>query len=415
MLSVTLLQFCLTIQLIKVTHAWADSLSSSQHGFQQTFEYETLRDGCKQSRVGRYDMARSNAGVFFSTGTTSNPEWPSIEPMNTTAGEQWEFDGMSSDGQQALVFGFYRDPNYSFFGTGNLRMYAEFVLSDGSRYLIVDYAEDSVIEWCPDTGTRGVWRGEDWVYTFQIAPDMSVAHITMENPEAKAKVSMRSLAPPRYANNRFWPDEQGDPSAVLHFYWIEPIPVSQLEFEGTIHGKSLSWIGMGGHERLWGAFNWRTCLEGMTAVRLWTGPYALSLVEFMSGREPGIMSSSILLVSSENEVFFQSNSISPKHGRDYFQIKKLYNGTGATTHFLADKVTGVELVLISPGRQLEWRFVVAHNVISFEYVLGGGRGGTAYAGSASGGLQGSRVWNGPAFSEFMRFPEHSLLLSKNYA
>lgn len=52
-----------------------------------------------------------------------------------------------------------------------------------------------------------------------------------------------------------------------------------------IEGKLYTFTGMGGHERLWGAFNWFTYLDSLAAVRLQAGPYALSYNEFGSDRK----------------------------------------------------------------------------------------------------------------------------------
>lgn len=80
-------------------------------------------------------MARDRKPAFFSTGQSEDWIWeePSVVSMNSTAGEQWEFDGVSEDGKQAFIFGIYRDPDYSFLGTGNLRVHAEFSKENGSR------------------------------------------------------------------------------------------------------------------------------------------------------------------------------------------------------------------------------------------------------------------------------------------
>ncbi|CAJ2503613.1 Uu.00g110070.m01.CDS01 [Anthostomella pinea] len=334
--------------------------------------------------------------------------------MNSTAGEQWEFDGISNDGTRVFVFGFYRDPNYSFFGTGNLRLYAEFASSNGSRYAVVEYAEESTVEWCPDRGTRGVWRGPNWVYTFETNTDMSLTTITMDDPEAKATITMQSIALVQYADNRAWPDEQGNPLTVPHFYWIEPVPVADLTLEAVIMGEAMTWEGMGGPERLWGAFNWFTCLKSMMAIRLHVGPFALSLVEFGSHRQRGLTVPSVLLVL-EGQKMFESRSTELSLVDDFFQVRKIYNGPGATTQTLEDKVTGIELILTSPSRKQSCRFVVTHKIFAFEYVLGEGRGGTAYAGTAEGGLLGSMLWGGPAFTEVLKFPKFSMLLRDNYA
>ncbi|RYO97740.1 hypothetical protein DL765_011075 [Monosporascus sp. GIB2] len=74
---------------------------------------------------------------------------PRIKPVNSTTGEQWEFDGISEDGKQSFMIGFYRDPSFAFLGTGNLRFYLEFSFANASRYAVVEYAEESVVERCP--------------------------------------------------------------------------------------------------------------------------------------------------------------------------------------------------------------------------------------------------------------------------
>ncbi|KAK3375571.1 hypothetical protein B0T24DRAFT_525533 [Lasiosphaeria ovina] len=408
------------------------------------------------SRAGRYTMARGAAGraVSFSTSPAADLSAPRVEPMNATSSEQWEFDGVSADGTQAFIFGFYRDPNYSFLGTGHLRAYAELasLAPNGSathRYAVVDYAEESTVETvtCPDdaggaTVTRGVWRGSDFVYEFEVAmvsadgdnsnKKHATARIAMTSPDANISVVMTAVAPPRFANNALWPaagreprDSDSDSAnatllTVPHFYWAEPIPVGDVVVDAVVQPwpaatRRVRWAGMGGYERLWGAFNWYTCLAGMVAVRARAGPFALSYVEFASGRRPGLAVASVLL-AEDGEMVFGTRRTAPSGGEDFVSMRKLYGGGGATTEALADKVTGVELVLVSPGRGKEWRFVVEHKNVGFEYVLGEGVGGTGYSGLAEGGLVGSPAqWTGSAFSEVMRFPKKSWLLAKNYA
>jgi hypothetical protein len=146
-------------------------------------------------------MVRGREQIFFSTSSLDDVEMPSIEPMNSTAGEQWEFDGISEDGTEAFVFGVYRDPNYSFLGTGNLRAYAEFAFANGTRYAAVDYAEEATIESCPGLGTRGIWKGKGFIYTFEVSADLSKVKIVLDNDEAHVDIAMTSVSPPRYADN----------------------------------------------------------------------------------------------------------------------------------------------------------------------------------------------------------------------
>lgn len=383
-------------------------------------------EGCRVYNSGRYDMARGRKPVFFSTGQSEDWDWeePSVVPMNSTAGEQWEFDGVSEDGKQAFIFGVYRDPNYSFLGTGNLRAYAEFVNENGSRYVVVDYAEHSTVVSCPGRGTIGTWRGDGSEYTFQVSANMSRVRLVIDTPEAKATIWMNSVAPPRYANNDLWSPEEPRPSTaslltVPHFYWVEPVPVAKVRVEALFqdHGH-VTWTGMGGHERLWGAFNWPTCLAGLTAVRLHVGPFALSFIEFISARQSGLAVPSLMLTEEGQQVFATQQTEEPTHAqdmKDYALIRKTYGGVGATTKRLKDKVTGLDLLLVSPGQNKTWRFNITHRKLLFEYALVDGLGGTGYSGIARGGLLGAdEDWDGPAFTEIMRFPDDWWLLSKNY-
>jgi hypothetical protein len=372
---------------------------------------------CTTSHASRYSMARPGRDppAYFSSSPLDDPSLPRIQPMNGTAGEQWEFDGVAADGSgAAFVFGFYRDPNYAFLGAGNLRAYAEFVLPGGDRYAVVDYAEEAVVTSCPGLGARGVWSGKGFRYEWQLSADLSRARIVMDAEDAHVTVAMSAVAPPRYANNVIWPAAEGDLRTVPYFYWMEPIPAAEMALLGVIRGQNLSWTGMGGHERLWGAFNWYTLLASLVAVRFHVGPFAFSMVEMVSGLQPGVVFPSLMLAENGEKVFATQRT-EPSDDEDYVTVRKIYEGSGATTEELDDKVTGVELVLVAPGRRKQWTFAVVHSQMLFEYALGEGVGGTAYSGTVTGGLDGGETFGpGPAFTEFMKMPKNSWLLHKNY-
>ncbi|KAI0479859.1 hypothetical protein F4859DRAFT_529979 [Xylaria cf. heliscus] len=372
-------------------------------------------ESCTISRAGRYTMSghRGRDPVFFSTSSRDDLLLPSIEPMNGTGSEQWEFDGVSEDGKGAFCFGFYRDPNYSIFGTGYLRAYAEVVFEDGRRYSVLDYAEESVIESCPGRGTRGVWRGDGFEYSFEFSADMSKSRITFKNPEASGVVAMTSAAPPRYADGKAWPSENAELVTVPHFYWTQPVPVATSVVDVVVKGDVASWSGIAGHERLWGAFNWYTCLESLFTARILAGPFAVTFLDLGSGRERGLHVPSVFL-AEHGERVVGTRRTTPSDTEDYFSLHKIYGGDGVTTKALSDKVTGIEVRIFSPSQGKEWRFSVIHKNVVFEYDLGGGLGGTAYSGTAEGGVVDEEQWNGPAFTEVMKFPETSMLLTRNY-
>ncbi|GAW22506.1 hypothetical protein ANO14919_120430 [Xylariales sp. No.14919] len=363
--------------------------------------------------MARYDLARSQERIHFSINPRDDFEAPSVVPLNATTGEQWEFDGISEDGMQAFMFGFYRDPSFSIFGSGNLRFYLEFSYANGSRHAAVEYAEESIVESCPGKATRGTWRGDDWSFEFGVSADMSRAEITMDSPEEKGIITMTSVAPPRYADNSVWPSNDGASEAVPYFHWVEPIPVAEASIDAAVLGDRIAWTGMGGHERLWGAFNWFTCVASMTAVRIRAGPFALSLVQFRSNIRKDLVLSSVLL-AKDGEKILGTRLDEPSTTDDYLQFRKLYDGPGTTTQRLADKATGFELSLISPRRNASWAFIVTHLNIGFEYPFGGGFGSTGYSGTAMGGETDGEPWKGPAYTEIMSFPKTSMLFSRNF-
>ncbi|KAI1424629.1 hypothetical protein F5Y12DRAFT_431297 [Xylaria sp. FL1777] len=404
--------------------AWLEDWPSTQ----QPLSSEDDVHSCQISHVTRHDMARGPERVQIVTSDTLGWDWeqPAIDPMNSTAGEQWEFDGVSSDGTQAFIFGVYRDPNYSFLGTGNLRVHVEFVFGDGSRYAVVDYAEEATVTTCQSRGTRGVWKGPGFVYTFEITEEMSRARWTMESADVNATVEMKSLSRPRYPDNTMWSKEraQGPVAVVPHFFWAEPIPTADVKVEVAVKATRHSWTGVGGHERLWAAFNWRTCLRNLKIVRLQSGPFSLSLWEFGSSRVPDVTFSSVAMFENGEKIFGVAGTSygNPaaevevvEEGGNRLELRRLYDGRGITTEHLRDKVTGLEVRLERPKEGLEWVFTVTFKKIGFEYVLTEGRGGTGYAGVVSGGRIGSQDEQGPAFVEIMRLPDGDWwLLPDNY-
>jgi len=368
---------------------------------------------CTVSHVTAFEMSKGRAPVFFSTSPTDDFELPKIVPMNETAGEQWEFDAVSEDGLSGVIFGFYRDPNYSVLGSGNLRMYVEFAFPDSKRFVQIDYPTESTIESCPGIGTRGEWKGDGYSYTWDVSADLDRARVTWDTPKTKGTVSFRSIAPPRYADGNVWPSNNASLLTVPHFYWVEPIPVADVTLGAVVEGKPVSWSGIGGHERLWGAFNWFTCLDAMTFVRLKTGPYALTFWDFESWLEKGLQVPSVFLAEDGKRVF-DSRRTEPSEAEDYFTWRKVYDKDGVSGS-LSDKATGFVLDLSSPTRGKQWTFIVTHKNIYFEYFLGEGVGGTGYTATVVGGQVGTqRQWSGSGVTETLKLPERSMVLKRNY-
>ncbi|KAK3369533.1 hypothetical protein B0T24DRAFT_580545 [Lasiosphaeria ovina] len=392
---------------------WSDDGWLGEWKSQQLILGSDIAEACETSRVSAFEMSKGRKPVRFSTSPTDNWELPRIVPMNETAGEQWEFDAVSDDGLSGLIFGFYRDPNYSVLGSGNLRMYVEFAFPDGERFVQIDYPGESIIESCRGAGTRGEWRGDGYSYVWEVSDDMRQSRVVWNTPKTSGTLVLRSVAPPRYADGTAWPSTNASLLTVPHFYWTEPIPVAEVTVDAVVEGKKVAWSGIGGHERLWGAFNWLTCLDSMHFVRLQAGPYALTFWDFESWLYKGLHVPSVVL-AEDGAVVFDSRRTEPSETDDFFTWSKLYDTEGVTGK-LRDKATGFVIDLSSPTRGQQWTFLVTHKNVYFEYFLGGGVGGTGYTATVIGGQVGmQRQWAGVGVTEVLKLPEQSLVVKRNY-
>ncbi|KAL2132703.1 hypothetical protein VTI74DRAFT_3466 [Chaetomium olivicolor] len=367
-------------------------------------------EDCKVSTLDAFEMQKGRKVVFFSTDPLDDPEAPKMLPLNSTGGEQWEFDGVSEDGLLAFCLGFYRDPNYAILGTGNLRLSAEFSRANATRFVRVDYATSSSVESCP-WGTRGVWRGDDYSYTFEVTRDMKLARLGVDAPDLKGSMLLKSVIPPRYPDGSTYPNKDASTEVVPYFRWIEPMPVADVHVDLEIEGKPYKWSGLGGHERLWTPFSWFTSLRGFSAIRVRTGPYAATHLNFMSAIEKGLEKPSTVL-AKDGEVIFSTTRHEPSDVEDYAVFTKTYDGRVKGS--LKEKATGYELIMVSPGAKKQWSFSMAHESIGFEYMLGEGVGGTGFSGRAVGGPIGLKQYFGPMFAENLQFPEKSYLFKPNY-
>ncbi|KAI3317090.1 hypothetical protein HD806DRAFT_515995 [Xylariaceae sp. AK1471] len=385
-------------------------LPVEQH--QEPLTNDSTSSTCHISDLTAFEMAKGRKVVNFSVDAMENLELPKIWPLNSSAGEQWEFDGVSEDGMQSFIFGFYRDPNYAILGTGNFRLSIEFAFADRTRFYEVYYPERSVVESCPQ-GTRGVWFDEKggYKFSFLVTTDMSEAVITLESDTMKGKAVIRSKAQPLTADGHVWPAKNASTAPVPYWHWSQPIPAGTVDLDVDIKGRNVAWSGMGGHERFWSAFSWFTCLTNLQAVRAMLGPYVLSFFGFGSNMEKNRTHQSVVLFKDGAPVF-RSILDSASDTEDYVLATKTYGG--AVTGTLKDKVTGFQLELVSPTNRRHYTFFVEHANLGFEYILGEGVGGSGFSGYSRGGHVGLDQYEGVALSEALTFPKNSPLFRSNY-
>ncbi|KAF7182337.1 hypothetical protein CNMCM7691_001817 [Aspergillus felis] len=353
---------------------WLDDGASPLDG-----QIPLLTQQCKISNLTAFEMVKGRQMVDFTTNAMESFEAPKVTPLNSTAGEQWEFDGVSEDGMQSFVFGFYRDANYAILGTGNFRLSIEFAFADRTRFYEVYYPSRSVVEHC-SVGTRGEWvdEAEGYSFSFQVNADMSEAVVFLDSPTVKGSVIIKSRARPLTADGHVWPAQNASTEGVPFYHWSEPIPAGDVDVDVVIKDKPLVFRGMGGHERFWSAFSWFTCLTHLSAVRVMLGPYILTSFSFTSNINPGEMRQSVVLFKDGLPVF-RSTLTEASEVDDYALVTKTYGG--AITGTLKDKVTGYQLELVSPGKMQHYTFFVEHANLGFEYILGEGVGGSGFSGT----------------------------------
>ncbi|OAA34692.1 hypothetical protein NOR_08321 [Metarhizium rileyi] len=404
------------------THGWPEPWPSHWHEpnsqlfpGQQTpiaAEDNGASAGCQLSNITAFEMVRGRKIVDFATNAMGSLEEPKIHPLNSSAGEQWEFDGVSDDGMQSFIFGFYRDPNYAILGTGNFRLSIEFAFADHTRFYEVYYPQRSIVETCSQ-GTRGLWVDEKTghQFSFLVNSDLTEAIITLDSDTVKGKVYIHSRALPLTADGNVWPSANASTAPVPYWHWSQPIPAGTVDTDVEIKGKQVKWTGMGGHERFWSAFSWFTCLRNLQAVRAMLGPYVLSYFAFNSMIQPEHSHQSVVLFKDGAPVF-QSTVGTASDTEDYALVTKTYGG--AVTGTLKDKVTGFQLELVSPSNMRHYTFFVEHRNLGFEYILGEGVGGSGFSGHSRGGHVGLSQYEGVALTEALTFPRNSPLFKSNY-
>ncbi|KAF9886979.1 hypothetical protein FE257_010720 [Aspergillus nanangensis] len=383
-----------------------------EHWLTDNIAQVPLTEVCQSSNLTAFEMAKGRQVVEFGTDPMESFEKPKVPTLNSTAGEQWEFDGVSEDGMQSFVFGFYRDYNYAILGTGNFRLSIEFAFADRTRFYEVYYPSRSVVDHC-SVGTRGQWTDEKdgYSFSFLVKADMSEAIVVLDSPTVKGTVGMKSRARPLTADGKVWPAQNASTEAVPFYHWSEPIPAGDVEVDVVIRDTPLVWRGMGGHERFWSAFSWFTCLTNLNAVRAMLGPYVLSYFSFTSNIKTGETSQSVVLFKDGIPVF-RSLRAEPSDTEDYALITKTYGG--AVTGTLKDKVTGHQLELVSPTNAQHYTFFVEHLNLGFEYILGEGVGGSGFSAVSRGGHVGLSQYQGIALTEALTFPKNSPLFRSNY-
>jgi hypothetical protein len=373
------------------------------------FMLEDEDSHCQISHLTAYGSLTSGAVPFF-TSNSHHPLAPHFTSFNASTGEQWEFDAISAGGDAGILIAFYRDPEFNFLGPGDLRINLDITLPNGTRASLIDYAEQSIVEFCP-THTTGTWIGKGAVYKFRMAHNMSTALVTFDVPSIRGTMELQSTAKPRCADGSIWPppaDAVAPYDMVRGMYWMEPMPAALTTVDLQIKGSQLSFKnGIGGAERIWQSRTWFEMLQEYEFLRAAVGPYAISY--WTSTAEEGRKGN--LLLSHNGERIFSSGVradstrkvVNTSVLEDYFVLSPTHGGdvrssVGGRTE------TGYDLIVLSPSRKRQWSFHFEHKQILFEFNLGRGAGGSSFMGPAEGGEKGSgESYSGTFVNEFVNF------------
>ncbi|GAB1212292.1 hypothetical protein ATERTT37_001430 [Aspergillus terreus] len=361
-----------------------------------------LEEDCHVSRISAFDSLVSGSVPF---SEQANPLYPHFQSLNATTGEQWEFDAVSVDGTAGVLIAFYRDPEFSFLGPGNLRINIDVAFSDGNTASLVDYAEQSVVEACPDIVT-GTWVRAGAAYQFRIATDSSWASVTLDAPSVNGTIDLKNMAKPRTAGGSIWSlSGERDPtnhSTISGMRWMEPMPAAHSSASLTAKGLGLSIVdGIGGAERIWQSRTWFDMLQGYTFFRAVVGPYTMSYWSSIC-KDDGVEVGNVMLWREGQPIFASSNRAESARQKgidgDFFVYQPTYSGTVRSS--VGDHTpTGYNLRIVSLSRGTQWTFRLEHKRVLFEFNLGRGAGGSAFMGPASGGEKGREQFEGTFLNE----------------
>jgi len=80
--------------------------------------------------------------------------------------------------------------------------------------------------------------------------------VTVNTPNVKGTIRMKSVTPPLYPNGLVYPNPGGNTLFGPMLYWVENVPVGTVEANLTIKGTPFVLSGIGGRERNWLSLGW---------------------------------------------------------------------------------------------------------------------------------------------------------------
>jgi hypothetical protein len=298
----------------------------------------------------------------FSTSPAVHLNAVKIHPnINSTNWEQWEFDATSHTGLSSVLLVFSRDPSYSFFGQGNLRVEFYIALADGKRVEVLDYLAESTVVHCPGRYTAGVWNSTDRWYSFRISADMKDAQLRFDSSKIRGRFNMTSSTGSYLADGTAWTgkgDKKGASELAPGLFYAIPIAGGAVEMDATLEsGKRLAFKGRGGSTRLWATAGWLSLCGGWKNIRGWAGPYTIVYWELISRVNKGVKYTAGHLFR-DDKLLVGTRSAKVSGTEDYTMFTDRFGGEVKGS--FADQSTGHNLMFVSPAQHKEWSFDIDH-------------------------------------------------------
>ncbi|OAG09325.1 uncharacterized protein CC84DRAFT_1234719 [Paraphaeosphaeria sporulosa] len=346
------------------------------------------------------------AGTYVNGSVSMNDNpWihfdaPMTQGFNLTNGEDWSFEGASTDGESGMGFTFSRGTVAGH--TLAQRMFFAVVWPNGTRFMESTFADYSTINICRGL-IKGTWyngtSGMNW--TFETSEDYSRTVVKVQSATVQGTFTLHARSPAVYPNGLIYPHPHGDNLFAPYLYWVENVPVGVAAANLTIRGTPFVLKGIGGRERNWNSFAWAQVSARWDMFRAKIGPYTLMVWTFESKVDGQTYFSGVLM--EEMNVLFRTRTQQVSTTKNYGSFSLQNNGmvrlsseTNSATPLPKSRHTGYLLEMVAPTTGERWRFEVDYTKCVYWFPAGPSARLGGFVGAIKGGLVGGPQHSGRA-------------------
>ena len=381
-----------------------------------TMSVEEWEGKCTEHRVGSFEL--TSQPIQFGAAAHHHALLPKLSAMNSTAWEQWIFDATADDGTRGIMVALCRDPNYAFFGQGNLHVQLFADVGGGKPIIDLVFLERSSLFDCGDY-MAGYWASaeKDYEFLFTVHPNLDAAALRIATPRLRGNLTFMGAVPGHYPDGSPMlppsgssvPDTDGAAFAAPGLYMSNAVAgarvASVLELNGTPLAPPFQVRGGAGMMRLWASRSWFEIVAGFRIIRAYAGPYSFFFWDSGSRWDKGALhtwgvlyrGAEQLVATRRREAITEmtgpeSSAVRPpSSGQDWVQVSQQYGGLGTRGSSVADATSTGHLVeFFSHATNRTWSFEVEHARLYTSMPLGGGRGVDIFS---------NRVWGGELDSD----------------